>query len=37
VGEEYLGHPSGAQKARKEIAVTQGVAKHEPSYPPRFS
>src|SRR5829696_2545056 len=36
VGEEYLGHPSGAQKGRKEITVTQGVAKHEPSYPPRF-
>src|SRR5215207_9701553 len=36
VGQEDLRHPSGAQKARKEVAVAQGVAKHEPSYPPRF-
>jgi hypothetical protein len=35
-GEEDLGHPPGAKEARKDVAVAKGVAKHEPSYPPRF-
>ena len=34
VGQEDLGHPPSAQKARKNVAVAQDVGWHELAYPP---